>query len=198
MVATRLLESHKDALKELARRVVDVPAEAKAEDLAYRKAAPLARKIVEATFPVSDMLVLAKYELSRPDDCIRIQHNDGSVDQFVFHKDDAPRVADSGNCRARMFIADERASTALTAWRHAFDAKRKALSEKQANYCAFIDSARTFEQVLEIWPEAEELGPRIRKNLPVALSESIIESIKADSVRRIRQAAKTNPQQVAA
>jgi hypothetical protein len=92
MASTRLTNNHRDVLKALVTRIVDCPIEIKAEAAAYAKAAPMVRKIVEMKYPAAEMKVLDKYRCALLDECVRIQHPDGSVQQFTFRKGDAPNV----------------------------------------------------------------------------------------------------------
>lgn len=190
-MATRLNQEHREALYDLARRVVDCPDEAKAEDAAYKKAAPLVRKCVEVKYPAADMAVLSKYDLVRRDHCIQLQLTAGGVEEFEFRHDEPPPVvASRGSCYGRIHPADEKTTAAVSAWKLAKDANEKARDKKLEQYRAFVRSATTFEQVLEVWPEASALTPNIARNLPVAVSVETIDAIKADSARRIRQAAR--------
>jgi len=187
MASTRLNEGHRGALRALAIRVVDCPEETKAEDRAYKRAAPLVAKVVLKQYPEAEMKVLSKYDLTRRDACINLQLTAGGVEQFKFRDGEEAVVANTEySCRHRIYSTDERTTEAVTAWRQCFDAKEAAIKRKLADYTAFIASATTFEQVLEIWPEAEEIAPRIRKNLPVALSEETVAAITADSNRRMK------------
>ncbi|MDE2096543.1 MAG: hypothetical protein KGL39_04795 [Patescibacteria group bacterium] len=205
MAQTRLLESHRSALRDLARRVVDVPAETKAEESAYQRCVPLVRKAVEKVFVPADMAVFAKYELARTDRCLNFQLTAGGyelartdrclnfqltaagVEQFCFREGDGMTVPSNRGCSSRIYMADDRTTDAITKWKLAYDAQKNAREKKLEEYINFINSARSFEQVLEIWPEASELAPRIQSNLPVAVSEDTLASIKRDSARRIAQ-----------
>ena len=205
-MTTRLNQAHRSTLKELACRVVDVPAEAKAEDAAYQKAAPLVRALVEAEFPPAEMKVLAKYECTRRDRCINVQAETGGVEQFRFRVKDPANDYDgsegeddnldhpvipsrSGSCRNRIYIASAKTHAAVAAWVKAEDVRRKALKEKLDKYLAFIAAAATYEQVLEIWPEASQVSDSITRNLPMSLNNDMLAEIKADSTRRMKRAA---------
>jgi hypothetical protein len=189
MAQTRLLESHRDALRDLARRVVDCPAETKGEEVAYQRAAAVCRKIIEKQFPAADMAVFAKYEMTRPDACVRFQLTAGGVEQFCFRKGEEVTVPRAGGCSSRIYMADERATEAVQKWVAAKAAKESATQTKLRQYYSFIGAAPNFEQVLEIWPEASQLAAVISKNLPIALSEADIAAITADSTRRLAKAA---------
>lgn len=196
MASTRLLEWHRRDLRALANRVIDCPAEMKAEEAAYQRAAPMVRKIVRTKFPPVDMAILAKYEVTRTDPCINLQFTAGGVDQFLFRKDDdVPSVPRPRNCSNRVYLTNERETEAVQKWLAAYEANKKALETKRETYRSFIETASTFEQILAIWPEAEELKPRFVKNLPIALNDEAIAAITADSQRRLRHT--TNAAKVA-
>lgn len=199
-MSTRLNSNHRSTLTALADKIVDVPAEAKAEEVAYQKAAPLVRALVEAEFPPKEMAILLKHEVARRDRCINVQGETAGVERFEFRKvsetddddengnQDHPLVPNRPDysCRNRIYIANAKTQTAVAAWVKAFDAKRKAYKEKIAKYHSFIAYAATYEQVLETWPEAEQVRDRIVQNLPMALSNEDLNAIKADSARRLK------------
>lgn len=200
---TRLNARHRDVLENLARKIVDVPAEAKAEEAAFNRAESLVRAAVEAEFPPAEMKILAKYEVARRDRCINVQSDAGGVEQFVFHTRDTkleefedegadethPLVPDRYGCRHRIYIVNAKTWNVVHAWKTARDAKRKALNEKLDKYLSFVRSATTYEQVLEIWPEASQVQDRIVSNLPSTLSTEVLAEITADSKRRMRKVA---------
>jgi len=203
-MSTRLTVRHRDTLTALARRIVDVPAEAKIEEAAYQKAAPLVRALVEAEYPPAEMKILAKYEVSRRDKCINVQSEGGDVERFKFRMstanspsenwddeadDSHPLVPDRGGCRNRIYIASAKTWAAVNAWTKAFAVKEKALKEKLDKYLAFISVATTYEQILETWPEAIEVADSITRNLPSTVNPEMLAEIKADSARRMKKAA---------
>lgn len=188
MRTTRLTMNHRSLLYALVAQIVDCPAEIKAEQRAYDRAMPAARKIVEAVYAPKDMEVFLKYDRASKDNCIRVQLGDGDVKQFTFRADDAPYVPKGANCRDRMYLADERPGALIEAWVTAAKDLEVATEKKRAEYNAFVENAATFEQVVDIWPEAMQLSDRIRINLPAAVSPDMIERIKADSARRMKLA----------
>lgn len=189
MASTRLTNNHREVLTRLVSQIVDCPAEIKAEEAAYAKAAPVVRKIVEAKYPAADMAVLAKYKCAQSDACIRISHPDNSVQQFTFRKGEEVNVPDASGCYSRMYQSDERQQKAIEAWVNAASALKDATKKKRDDYNAFISSATTFEQVLEIWPEAAQVADRIKVNLPAAVNPEMLARIKADSAARMKRAA---------
>lgn len=186
MSSTRLTNNHRTVLVALVSRIVDCPAEIKAEAAAYAKALPMVRKIVEATYPPADMAVLSKYKLAIPDECVRVRHADMSVQQFNFRKDDAPQVANRYDCGNRMYLSDERQQKAIEAWVDAAKALTDATKKKREDYAAFINSAATFEQLVEVWPEAMQVADRIKINLPATVNPEMLARIKADSAARMK------------
>lgn len=189
MASTRLNSNHRSLLIALMERVVDCPVEQKAEQTTYDKALPVARKLVEAAFPPSDMAVFRKYEQARQDRCVRFQVPDGSVMQFEFRADDAPWIPSRGNCSSRLYIADEKQGAALEKWKDAAQNFKKALEQKKTDYRNFINSSATFEQVIAVWPEAEQVASQIRENLPAAINPEVLARITADSQKRMKRAA---------
>lgn len=203
-MSTRLNQHHRSTLSALAKRIVDVPVEAKIEEAAYQKAAPLVRALVEAEYPPAEMKILAKYEVARRDKCINVQGDSGGTERFRFRMaetnstsedwdDEAdnshPLVPDRGGCRNRIYIANAKTWAAVNAWTRAFDTKKKALKEKLDKYLTFIGVATTYEQILETWPEAIEVADSITRNLPSTVNPEMLAEIKADSARRMKKAA---------
>ena len=84
MAKTRLNEGHRSFLNTLANKVATCPAEIAAEDVAYKKAAPMVRAVVTTRFPTKDMAVLRKYEVAGTDECIRLRLTAGGVVEFNY------------------------------------------------------------------------------------------------------------------
>lgn len=184
-MTTRLNQGHRDALMTLAHRVVDCPAEAKAEEAAYQKAAAAVRKIVEKRFVPADMAVFKKYEMTQQDTCIMLQLTAGGVERFMLRSEDGVTVP-AGSCNRRIYLTDEKQTELVTTWVATANALKNAKEKKLNDYRAFIQSSTTFEQVVEIWPEANELASRIVGNLPIAVSEETLAAITADAQRRLK------------
>lgn len=185
---TRLTSNHRVLLSELAARIVDCPAEINAEDAAYKKALPIALKVVHAQFPVADMVVLAKYKCAQPDSCAKIRHPDMSMTGFNFRKDDVPTVPGNGwDYRSHIYLTDEKQQKVIEAWADAALKLADCTKQKHNDYRALIASAATFEQVVEIWPEAEQLADLIKTNLPSTISPEMLARIKADSAARMKR-----------
>ncbi len=182
MTATRMNDSHRQFLRDLMRETVKCPAEDKAFDAAYKVAAPLVRKIVEAKYPPKDMKVLALYKSAEHDSCIKLQLTAGGIEQFTFSTDkEAPLRPSVYDCKRRIYAADEAASTAVSAWVLAKNAYDKAFNQKREDYGALINHTLNLEQIEAVWPAAAKLRERLGRSLPMVLSDDVIARIKADA-----------------
>lgn len=186
MSNTRLNTNSRSLLLCLVEQIVDCPAEEKVLSAAYAKALPAAKLIVETRYPARDMAVMTKYECAERCDDIKIQLMDGSVIAFEFDKTDAPSKP---LYRRGMFLADDRQSKVLDAWKNAKDDFKKVRDEKRTDYKNFINGAVTFEQVVEVWPEAMQLASQIKTNLPANVGPDVLARITADSKKRMKRAA---------
>lgn len=188
MPSTRLTQNHRSLLFALVSSIVDCPAEIKAEQRAYDRALPAARKIVEMAYPPKDMDVFRKYDRAARDECVNFQLHDGDMKQFTFHKDDAPSRPKGGDCSRHVYLADERQSALIEAWKDAKAALEKATEIKRKEYHAMIEGSTYFETLLDIWPEAAQLQDRIKINLPATVNPEMMARIKADSEARMKRA----------
>jgi len=172
----------RDKLVNYAGEHVSPAAEAKALKIAYVKAAPLVRKLVERKYKPADMLICKKYELAKPDACIRIRWENGSVDQFNFStEEEAPLVA-GGNCYNRMYIGDEKTMVAVETWKKAKEAFDVEKAKRVAAYRALVLGSGTVEEVLAVWPEVASLLPA--ENAVIALGPDQMALVAADLKER--------------
>ena len=183
MTQIRLTHDKRQRLHKLARDLVTCHAEKKALNEAYKIAAPLVRKIVEARYPRRDMMICQKYQVADIDDTIRLNLTAGGVEEFKF-KDKTGPLAVAGYCSNRMFQADDAATDAVMNWVRARDSYRDAIKTKLSDYRALIEGARTFEQVLTVWPEAETLRSDMGSTALIVLSDEVVDRIKADVAQR--------------
>lgn len=183
MAKIRLNQTHREALRRFAREHVACVPEQKARDTTYRKASTGVRRDVEKQFPTTDMEILARYKVAKPDTCIRGGSPSGQFTAFTFDsKEDAPFVPDRC-CSSRSISFAQSTVTAIEAFEVADAALKKAREAKLAAYEALITSARTFEEVVEIWPAAAALADRIGapSTAIVALSEDVAALIRNDN-----------------
>lgn len=182
-----LHKAHREALKNLRNTIVKCFTEEAAVREAYRKAAPLVRKVVENEYPPKDMKILAKYESAERDDCIKLRLSSGSLSDVMFNFDDGagPMVVKK-TYSGKMFLADEATSVAVLAWKSAKETCEKTLQQKRNDYRTLIDAARTLEEVEALWPEASQIREAFNKNQValLALTPTVIQRIKLDVAER--------------
>lgn len=181
MAKTRLTNNHRDILGHLARELVSCPVEKQADIDAYAAAAPLVRKMVEDVQPPKDMKVLQKYGCANIDDCIRLSLSAGGYTHFYFEKGKGPLTT---SCKT--FLSDEATTAVVNARLKAAEALKKATEAKLSDYYSLIQSSKTFEEVLEIWPEAERLRQHIcgSSHALVTLNPEIAARIQQDVATR--------------
>jgi hypothetical protein len=175
---TRLNDAHRMKLYELRDKIVGCPAEHAMFRQAYEQAAPLVRVAVTKKYPEKDMKVCARYEAAHGDDCIKLTLSAGGVQEFNFDKDTGPLVVKK-TYSGQMYAADDLTTTAVLEWVTARDSHKAALKQKHEDYGALIRNARTLDEVVEVWPEAEQLRTMFGKPL-VALSEEVKARIRDD------------------
>lgn len=184
MAKTRLNGNHRHLLRQFANDNLSCPAEKKARDRAYAKAAKLVSEIVRKKFPVADMAILSKYEVGAPDACINGTAPDGRFLRFTFDAEDSLiPVVPNRYCSTRAMAWTVTATEAIDAFEKANNALDKALEAKRVNYQALINSARTFEEVVSVWPAAEALRDKIGapSTALVALSDDVAAFIRSDN-----------------
>lgn len=171
----------RDNLKAVAKKAVSPATERAALAVAYKSAAPLVRKMVEAKFPAKDMRVCAKYDVAEVDDCINMQFPNGVVDTFYFDEGTGPLVA-RATYHGQMYLADADTATAVEVWldrKKAFEAERK---KRLAVYVSLIETTTYAEDLVSVWPEAAEHIPA--HHLPVALGPDEMALLAADRQER--------------
>lgn len=186
MASIRLNDNLRSRLNKLRAEIVKCPVELAAVEAMYNVAEPLVRATVVAAYPPADMEILKKYEVAFVDDCIKLQLTSGGVDQFNFKTGTGPMVA-KPTYTGKIYLADEETTDAVANWSRAKSNLSLALGRKHEDYRSLITSARTLEEVIEIWPEAEQIAPFAHSYALTALSADAISRIKEDV--RQRQAA---------
>ncbi len=157
--------------------------EAKALAAAYKKAEPLVRKIVEAKYKPADMAVCAKYELTKPDTCIRVQFPSGGVEQFDFADAASAPIIVKGNCYSSMYIADDKTAAAVEAWVTARDAFKTEKNRRIQAYKALVHVSSTVDDVVAAWPEVATLLPEATDLIPISPEQIAI--LQADRKERV-------------
>lgn len=181
MAKTRLNKNHRRMLR---RRLEDcdmAPKEQKAADKTYARAAALVRADFDKAYPPEDMALLRKYEVARKDQCIRGATSEGRFIGFEFrHDDDLTPWAPARYCRSRSIPFNTKTLDAIEKAEVAKDALIKAQKEVRDLYHPLINSVRYFEDVVEVWPAAEQWRSRIcgQSTAVSTLSEDAIEKIR--------------------
>lgn len=172
------------------RELVTCQAEADREAEAYVLASKLIHRAMVAKFPSKDMTVLKKYDLTRRDACFRLQQTSGGVTAFNFRSDqEAPLTPDRGYCH--IYQIDEVATSAVEAWSKAKYEHEKAIQTKYDDYYALIESARNFEDVVDIWPEAAQAASKCNaRALVVGVTPEVVSRIRQDVASRHPETAK--------
>lgn len=185
MAKTRLTKYHRSYLNGLVSRIVDCPDLRAVLDAKYEIAAPLVRAIVEATFPPRDMKVCKRYAVAFIDDCIKLRFPGENIEMFNFAAETGPLVTKK-TYNGQIYDAGPNDASAVEDWVLARDILKAANDEKRKDYSALIAASRTFEDVIEIWPEAEELRDTIcpKNTALTALGNGAIARIKADVASR--------------
>jgi hypothetical protein len=158
MAKRKMAEWMRDKLVCHVKRTVDPQAERKAMDVAYKKVAPMVTKVVVKKYKPADMDVLAKYDLTYLDGCIRLTLSDSRVEEFDYRDGEGVRVPNH-NCHSRMFLADEPLTEAFDAYSKAKQAHEVERERRIEAYRTLIRSAAFVEDLIEMWPEAATLLP---------------------------------------
>lgn len=166
------------------RRIVLSPASQAVEDASYAVALPLVMSAAHVKYPAKDMAVLKKYDCAREDHCIRIAA-ESLVTQFDIKLDDAGVLRPQYH-GCRPIPCDDVTRQAVETWRTAVTINKEALDQKRRDYRGLIRAARTFEEIVEVWPEAEELRQSICQGSTAmtVFSPELVERIRQDVAER--------------
>jgi hypothetical protein len=172
---TRLNTHARHCLMDLARSLIRCPDTDKREAEAFDIAAVLVRNEVENVFPPKDMKILEKYGQAGIDDCIRITGQGINMTLFRFKDGTGPL---SISCKT--FLVSDETAAAVIRWENALKDHQEAIKAKVEDYRALVNSSRYFEDVTDIWPEAESVRDEIGTNALTVISPDLIKRIKAD------------------
>jgi hypothetical protein len=184
MASIRLNKTHRDVLMTFAKANVSCPDEQSVRDEHYNHAANGVKADVEKRFPAKDMAVLKKYGVAGPDYCINGGTPEGMFLRFDFDREDprAPLVP-GRYCSTRSIPFSSETASAIMECDRADEVLAKARKTKMEAYKALIFSARTYEEILDVWPAAAALSDRIGSpsTAVVALSEDVARLIRKDN-----------------
>lgn len=188
MPKLRLNNEHRQKLRRLAKRLVTAPQErVEAVNRAHQEAAALVREYLVAKFPQDDMELLEKYKVAAKDYCIKFVWGE-KWRMFNFNKeyDDVPLIPLAAHTyNVKPYPSTPEIDRALNALEREGQALERASEEVLRPYLSLIEyQARTFEDVVEAWPEAEQIRAELEpKKLPVPIT-ALKEKIAADMQRR--------------
>lgn len=185
----RLNQDDRNVLRRLVNNLVQCSTEEKARDVAYTKIFPKVREAALKQFPEKEMAVLRKYNLTKKINHVNVQLTPGGVEEFEFGKDDLVEIPASDEYRYYnrvVTVLDEKATELVNSWQKANEKYDVTLMKKREMYYNFIEQAKTYEQVLEVWPEAAQVANSIMSYLPATVTEETIAAIKADSETRLK------------
>lgn len=186
-----LNKAHREALLNLANKLVHETQDKAALDAAYDACADMVSKLVQAKFPPADMEVLKRYEQAYPDACVYISAGWGGYERFNFRDGDERipmRPGDRYGCNSRNpYLLTDEQTAIYDAFKLADKEHGIAIKTRYADYRALIESARTFEELVEVWPAAEQLRERIcgQSRAIAVMSEEVVARIKADPAATI-------------
>jgi hypothetical protein len=187
MANKRLNAGHRDALKSLANKLIVSTADRGALDKAYAEAAKAVNALMVKLYPPADMAVLRKYGQATPDQCVFLSTGGSNYERFEFRADDPlipVRPGSSRSCNHRTpHLLDEAQERAVKAHTDAKKAYEKDIAQRRKDFDTLIDSALTFEELVAVWPSADQLRERIlgTSRAIAVMSAEVVERIRADA-----------------
>ncbi len=187
----RLSEQNRDALIRFAFSRIDETASAPDFDTAYAGAAKAMTAAVNAKFPKKDMDVLKKYEVARQDSCVYFSGAGAQYGQFEFRDGDAstPWQPQARYCNQRTpYALDEAGTEAVVSYQAALEAHTTSIKQRYADFRALIKTAVTFNELVAVWPAAEELRERIVGvgTSLLVMNDDVMARIKADPAASVQ------------
>lgn len=201
MATTRLNSETRRALMRVATSGLRPAQEFAQLELAHSIAAPLVVAHVERRYPPKDMAVLLRYDKAyRPSHVVfsirlpgcwsTVKFEFGAIASLGMQPPSQPKNEYGGE---RMFSAEVSTSddvgleVALISWAEALAAYKKEFERRKQAYYDFIKAAKTFEEVVALWPAVESLRPSITgRSVPTILRTEIEKIIAEDQAERPR------------
>jgi hypothetical protein len=198
---TRLNSWMRERLIAFANRIVTCPEEASAEADALVDAQTALGMELAEKWPVKEMRVLARHGYADFNTQLRVQAQLDGQDLDWHWRIGVPlseaRQIPGHNGQDVLRIDKESPTWAAIAnWRSAVSAHKAALERKRGLYHSLVWASRHFEQVTEIWPEAEAMRAECgaSRTLPAVVDDVTRAAIRADvAARAARQAAAVTP-----
>lgn len=188
---TRLYDRTRGILRDHALSKIVCPIERDAEQTAFNALTVLVDPLAELYFPLRHMEVLERYRLAGVRGHLEVKPPDSDrrcVHLPVSH----PRLfpvglyGDSGY-HAIEVTPDDPVWPAFRLWREAKQLHAQARDRVYFAYNVLITASRNFEDVVAVWPEAQEMAEQVGQRGQNALSPinaDLIARIKADVAAR--------------
>lgn len=193
MASIRLNNRIRDELFSYAKTLIKFPEDDKAYEDAKVLAEKLVRETIAASIPQADLDVLIKYEVIHQRSNFHF-HYDG-IDRYYDFYNNMPYYGgarDKVNLPYapyhRVYVGNDALFAALENETFTKEQREKHRSQLEHDYRHLIDSARTFEELEELWPEVSVMRgnyeQRVTKNAVSCLSTEALDRIKADIASR--------------
>ncbi len=187
MASKRLNVGHRDALKTLANKLIAQTTDTSALDKAYAAAAKVVSDRMKKLYPPADMAVLQKYGQARADDCVYVSTGGSNYERFEFRAGDElvpVRPGRRNDCNSRTpILLSEAEEKAFKAFKDAATEVEKVRTQRRNDFSTLINSALTFEELVAVWPAADQLRERIlgTSRAMTVMSEEVVARIRADA-----------------
>lgn len=140
--------------------------------------------IIQKKYPAKDMKVLQKYGEAKPCRRVDLADEKGNYSRLRLREEHQLLIPDRhSGCLTLLVETDvvHLANAYIAAEEHLDDDRNQRLND----YRAFIYGCRTFEQVVDVWPEAQMCFEHILKGRGgEVVSMEVIARVKADIARR--------------
>lgn len=181
----RLNQSDRETLYALARKKVKETQDRTALDGTYDAAAAAISAQMKAMYPPADMAVLNRYEQASRDACIFYSTGGSNYERFQFRDDDdrTPLRPNDRGCNWRTpFLLEDENSAILTAYRNAEAEINAEIKRRENAFKALIWGAKSFNEVVSVWPGAEALRENIvgTGTALAVLSAEVVDRIRSD------------------
>lgn len=190
MSKTRLYTRTRNILIAHARSKIVCPVEQAAVQQALVALTDTTTPLAEEHFPSRDMAVLNKYRKVTTQSFIELKRetNDTCEHVPVASPRWFPTNRYGNSCEQVVTLPDTHdVWPLLRTWKLAREQHDAARAAKLADYTALINAMRNFEDVVAVWPEAQEMTERVGQQaaLPlVHVNEDLVARIKADVATR--------------
>lgn len=178
MSKIRLNADMRKDLLAYAQSVIAFPADEAAIQQLYREAQGAARAAIQRRYPLADMLVLAKYDAARQRDNYRFCCGSGQVVSFKFNEETGPIAKDSYN----MTSCEQDEFNKFYAYYRAVEALAAKSKQLLTDYENLLKASRSFEELIEVWPEAEVM----RDSIEGRAGKRAISNLSAEAIARIK------------